>query len=74
MKWIDKLPMLPLALGSIILLGAPFMPEPHIVEKVRMLVNGELSKPLDIFDLLMHSVPATILMIKLYRDYGRKSG
>jgi len=71
MKWIDKIPMLPLVLGSIFLLGAPFMPEPHIVEKVRMLVNGELNKPLDIFDLLMHSLPAIILMIKLYR---RKNG
>ena len=73
MKWIDKIPMIPLVLGSILLLCAPFVPEPHVVEKLRMLVNGELSKPLDIFDLLMHSVPVIILMIKLYRDYGRKS-
>jgi len=72
MKWIDKLPLLPLAIGSLLLLAAPFVPEPHVIEKLVMLVNGELTKPVDIFDLLMHSLPAMILLIRLYRDKFRK--
>jgi len=52
-----------------ILLGlAPFFPEPHIVEKLRMLSNGELTRPIDIFDLLMHSSPTLFLIGKLIYD------
>ena len=51
-----------------VLLGlAPFVPEPHIVEKLRMLSQGTLKKPLDIFDLLYHSTPFILLIIKLIR-------
>ena len=31
---------------------APFRPEPHLVGKVRMLCDGTLQRPIDIFDLL----------------------
>ena len=67
MKWIDKIPLLPLAIISILLFTAPFVPEPHVFEKVRMLANGELTKPVDIFDLFMHSAPMVILALRLYR-------
>lgn len=33
---------------------ASFSPEPHLVEKLRMLTKGDLRQPLDIFDPLMH--------------------
>ena len=57
-----------------ILLGlAPFFPEPHIVEKLRMLSNGELTRPIDIFDLLMHASPTLFLIGKLIYDRGSKS-
>jgi len=49
---------------------APFVPEPHLWEKLKMLASGELSKPIDIFDLLMHGTPAILLAIKLTR--GKK--
>lgn len=49
-----------------LLLGlAPFRPEPHVVEKVRLLLQGTLSRPIDIFDLLFHSAPALLLLAKL---------
>lgn len=67
MKWIDKIPLLLLALASIFMIGAPFVPEPHLVEKARMLVAGELTKALDIFDLFWHLTPATLLVIRLAR-------
>ena len=47
---------------------APFVPQPHIVEKLRMLFSGTLSRPVDIFDLLMHSAPFVLLAIKAIGD------
>jgi len=69
MKWIDKIPMLPLAIAGIFLLFAPFTPEPHLVEKLKMLFAGELVKAIDIFDLFWHVTPFTLLLIKLYKKY-----
>ena len=43
---------------------APIVPEPHLVEKLRMLSQGTLVKPIDIFDLLMHSVPLVLHVSK----------
>ena len=44
---------------------APFTPEPHVWEKLKMLVNGELWKPIDIFDLFMHGTPFILLGLRL---------
>ena len=44
---------------------APFTPEPHIWEKLKMLAAGELTKPIDIFDLLLHGLPWLLLIAKL---------
>ncbi|MCP4296036.1 MAG: RND transporter [Proteobacteria bacterium] len=54
---------------AILLSLLPFFPEPHLVEKVRMLVNGNLSKPIDIVDLLWHSWAPVLLAAKLIRDF-----
>jgi hypothetical protein len=43
---------------------APFSP-PHIVEKLSMLIRGNLIKPLDWFDLLLHGVPWILLILKI---------
>ncbi|TNF93679.1 MAG: hypothetical protein EP297_12255 [Gammaproteobacteria bacterium] len=51
-----------------ILLGlAPLEPEPHLVEKLRMLFQGTLSRPIDIFDLFLHSSGIILLALKLIR-------
>lgn len=67
MRWIDNIPLsvlLPLA----VLLGlAPFSPEPHLWEKLKMLFSGELVRPIDIFDLLLHGTPLILVVIKLLR-------
>ncbi len=47
---------------------APFRPEPHIVEKLRMLFSGTLVRPVDIFDLLLHSAPFALLILKGITD------
>ncbi|MDD5285203.1 MAG: hypothetical protein PHD54_05045 [Desulfuromonadaceae bacterium] len=57
--------LIPLAL----LLGlAPFLPQPHIVEKFRMLAAGTLKKPIDIFDLVWHTCPFLLLAYRIFRD------
>lgn len=44
---------------------APFLPEPHIWEKLKMLAAGKLTKPIDIFDLALHGLPWLLLLLKL---------
>ncbi len=44
---------------------APFVPEPHAWEKLKMLAAGNLADPVDIFDLLLHASPWLLLTIKL---------
>ena len=65
--WLDALPWAPLLVVVLILGGAPFVPEPHLFEKIRMLANGTLARPIDIFDLFYHSVPFAVLLCKLVR-------
>lgn len=63
---IDQMPWL-LAIVLCLTLGlAPFVPEPHIVEKLRMLAKGTLTRPLDIFDLLLHATPFLLVAVKLW--------
>jgi len=67
MSWIDGIP-LPLLLVVAVLLGlAPFRPEPHLWEKLKMLASGTLVRPIDIFDLLLHATPVVLLLVKLGR-------
>lgn len=67
-EFLDKIPYSTLIIGAVLLGLAPFFPQPHLVEKLIMLKDGNLKKPLDIFDLLMHSAPLILLAIKLIRD------
>lgn len=67
MNWFDRLP-LTLFIAAALTLGlAPFAPEPHVWEKLKMLAAGDLTRPIDIFDLLMHGTPWVLLLFKLYR-------
>lgn len=65
MLWLKRLPLLPLVLISIMLALAPFAPEPHLWQKLKMLAAGDLVKPMDIFDLLMHGTPISLLILRL---------
>ena len=67
MKWLDRIPLLWLVLIAAWLAVAPVAPEPHLMEKLRMLSQGNLQKPIDIFDLLLHSVPLCLLVARLVR-------
>jgi len=67
MKWLDKIPLTTLLIIALLLGLAPFTPEPHLWEKLKMLAAGELVKPLDIFDLFLHGAPVVLLLLKLTR-------
>ena len=67
MGWLDDISILYLVVVCLTLGLAPFVPEPHIWEKLKMLAAGELNRPIDIFDLIMHGVPWVLLIIKLIR-------
>ena len=69
MNWIDRQPLALFVLLALTLGLSPFVPEPHLWEKLKMLAAGELVRPLDIFDFLMHAIPWVLLGIKLYLSY-----
>lgn len=70
-RFIDRIPYTLLVILTVFLLLAPFRPMPHVIEKLMMLKNGTLHRPIDIFDLFYHLIPAIVLLMKLYRDRSR---
>jgi len=66
-NWLDHLPLGLLLVIALTLGLAPFLPEPHVWEKLKMLAAGELVRPVDIFDLLLHGTPWLLLLAKLAR-------
>lgn len=59
----------------VLLLGfAPFFPQPHIVEKIGMLMDGTLKRPIDIFDLVWHAWPFLLLVYRIGKDLGTTAG
>jgi len=67
MKILDQISW-PLVILLCLTLGlSPFVPEPHIWEKLKMLFAGTLVQPVDMFDLLMHGAPFLVLFAKLAR-------
>ena len=67
MRWLDQIPMPLLWLLTILMLGAPFVPEPHLLEKWQMFLAGTLTRPIDWFDVIWHLLPATLLLLRLWR-------
>ena len=69
LRWLDAFPLAILILLALWMGVAPLKPEPHLVEKFRMLGNGTLIRPLDIFDLAFHCLPMVALVVRLYRQF-----
>ena len=72
MKWLDRISLLTLVIITVPLALAPFVPEPHLWEKMKMLMKGQLTQTIDIVDLLMHASPIVLLLIKLIRMIQQK--
>lgn len=64
MKWLDRLPLVPLLVVALALGLAPFAPEPHLWQKLKMLAAGELIRPIDVFDLFLHGTPVVLVILK----------
>jgi hypothetical protein len=71
MTWLDRIPLTWLIVVALWMAVAPITPEPHLLEKLRMLGLGTLSRPLDIFDLLLHAAPLLLLVLRLWRRARR---
>jgi hypothetical protein len=67
MAWLDSIPVAVLVMFALTLGLAPFVPEPHLLEKSRMLFAGQLVRPVDIFDFFFHFAPWLLLVLKLTR-------
>lgn len=67
MKLLDNMSFPMIILVCLTLGLAPFVPMPHVVEKLGMLVSGELTRLIDIGDLLFHGVPWLVLIAKTVR-------
>jgi len=63
-RLLAKLPLSILIIACLTLGLAPFTPEPHIWEKLKMLAAGDLTRRIDIFDMLMHGAPWLLLIAK----------
>lgn len=63
MQFLDKLPWGLLIIACLTLGLAPFFP-PHIWEKLVMLMDGTLNRPIDWFDLVYHGTPWILLIMK----------
>lgn len=74
MTWLDRMPWPYLLLIALFLGLSPFVPEPHLWEKLKMLAAGTLSRPIDIFDLCLHGSPFVLVGLKLYRQFRRGRG
>ena len=60
---------LPILIVACLTLGlAPFMPEPHLWEKLKMLTSGELAKPVDIFAVPWVGPTQPIDITKIYSN------
>ena len=73
MNWLDKISTTTLLIVALTLGLAPFAPEPHVWEKLKMLSAGELARPIDIFDLFLHGIPWVLLILKLIRNAGKQT-
>ena len=58
---------------AVFMLLAPFSPMPHVVEKLIMLKDGDLTRPVDIFDLFFHLAPSLLPIIKYLRSVKKKA-
>jgi hypothetical protein len=71
MDYMAKLPWGLLIIACLTLGLAPFSP-PHIWEKLQMLVKGQLVRPIDWFDFVMHGAPWVLLILKAIASLTQK--
>ena len=73
MGYLSKLPWGLVILACLTLGLAPFSP-PHLWEKLQMLSKGQLVRPIDWFDLVLHGTPWAILVLKAVVSLTQRQG
>jgi len=73
LSFVQRLPWGPIVVLCLTLGLAPFRP-PHVVEKLQMLFQGDLRKPVDWFDLFLHGAPWALLLAKVVVSLVGKRG
>lgn len=63
LKLLEQTPWALLAIVALLLAIVP-IGESHLLQKWRMLYSGTLRRPLDWFDLLLHTAPIALLAVK----------
>lgn len=71
MNWLERTPWWLIAGVAVMLALTPFG-ESHLVQKWRMLFSGTLRRPLDWFDLLLHTAPLLLLLAKAALFFRRQ--
>ena len=71
---IRSIPLSWLAIVAAWLAVAPIFPQPHLFEKWTMLWHGDLVKPIDWFDLVLHTAPLVLLAVRLRLGTGKGEG
>ena len=70
MNWLDKAPLWVVVALAVWMAVAPIAPEPHLISKLRLLSQGAMVRPLDVFDLCLHLAPMLLLAWRLWRQFG----
>jgi hypothetical protein len=69
---LDGVPWAGVAIACATLGLAPFVPVPHVLEKLQMLARGQLVRPIDWFDLVLHGSPWALLAAKAWVTFRRR--
>ena len=71
-RFLDRISYPILIFIAAFMLLAPLSPMPHVAEKLIMLKDGHLTRPVDIFDLFFHLAPSLLLIVKYLRSIKKK--
>ena len=69
LSWLDRFRWIWLLQLAAWMAIAPITPEPHLVERLRLLLQGALVRPLHISHLVMHAAPLFLVALKLWRQW-----
>ena len=72
-SFLQRLPWTVLVVLCLTLGLAPFRP-PHVFEKLQMLFQGKLARPIDWLDLFLHGAPWVLLLAKAIVSLVGKRG
>ncbi|MBI5178613.1 MAG: hypothetical protein HZA04_05085 [Nitrospinae bacterium] len=68
---IGNIPWSYLIIAAVLLGTAPLGHTPHLIEKIGLLYEGNLKRPIDIFDLFLHASPFILMAVKAYLQFVR---